>query len=99
MIEIGRFAPSSKICNDCGYHNKNMPLSVREWTCPSCLIIHDRDINAAKNIRCMGLADSPGHGDCVKSSSVSTLVSASDTAKGVESSSSRRSQEAPTRAA
>lgn len=98
LIVINRFAPSSKQCHGCGYHNKVLPLSVREWECPSCLTVHDRDINAAKNIRLMGLADSPGHGDCVKSPSVAILVSASATAKGVDSS-LRRSQEAPTRAA
>lgn len=97
IIKINRFAPSSKRCHGCGYHNKVLPLSIREWECPSCLTVHDRDINAAKNIRLMGLADSPGHGDCVKSASVAILVSASATAKGVESS-LRRSQEAPTRA-
>jgi putative transposase len=99
LITLNRFAPSSKLCHDCGYHNKVMPLSVREWKCPSCLTVHDRDINAAKNIRLMGLADSPGHGDCVKSSSAAILVSASASAKGVESCSLRGSQEAPTRAA
>lgn len=85
MITIDRFAPSSKRCHVCGYYNKVLPLSVREWECPSCLTIHDRDINAAKNIRLIGLADSPGHGDCVKSPSAAILVSASATAKGVES--------------
>jgi putative transposase len=99
LITINRFAPSSKLCHDCGYYNKAMPLSVREWACPSCLTVHDRDINAAKNIRLMGLADSPGHGDCVKSPSAAILVSASATAKGVERYSLRRSQEAPTRVA
>lgn len=99
LITIDRFAPSSKRCHHCGYHNKVLPLAVREWECPSCLTVHDRDINAAKNIRLMGLADSPGHGDCVKSSSVAILVSASATAKGVDTITLRRSQEAPTRAA
>lgn len=98
MIVINRFSPSSKRCYDCGYHNKVLPLSVREWQCPSCLTVHDRDINAAKNIRLFGLADSPGHGDCIKSPSAAILVSASAVAKGVESS-LRRSQKAPTRAA
>lgn len=84
VIKIDRFSPSSKRCCDCGYHNKVLPLSVREWACPSCLTMHDRDINAAKNIRLIGLADSPGHGDCVKGSSVAIRVSARAAAKGVE---------------
>jgi putative transposase len=99
LITIDRFAPSSKRCHCCGFHNQSLQLSVRTWECPSCLTIHDRDINAAKNIRLIGLADSPGHGDCVKRSSVAILVSASVTAKGVESMTLRRSQEAPTIAA
>lgn len=83
VLSIARFAPSSKRCHQCGHQNTVLPLSVREWTCPQCLSTHDRDINAAKNIRLMGLTDSPGHGDCVKSPSVALLVSASATAKGV----------------
>ena len=99
LIMINRFAPSSKLCHKCSYHNKVMPLSVRQWECPSCLTIHDRDINAAKNIRLIGLADSSGHGDCIKSTPVAILVSASATAKGIEHFSLCGSQEAPTRAA
>ena len=55
IIQIGRFQPSSKLCNCCGYKAESMPLSVREWDCPVCKSHNDRDINAAKNIRDFGL--------------------------------------------
>lgn len=50
-IKIGRYVPSSQTCNVCGYVNKDIKdLSVREWICPQCETVHDRDINAAINI-------------------------------------------------
>lgn len=48
---IDRFYPSSKTCFDCGYIHKDLELSDRCWVCPDCGTIHDRDINAALNIR------------------------------------------------
>ena len=55
-IKIGRFYASSQTCNCCGYVNSNTKdLSVREWICPKYGAIHDRDINAAKNILNEGL--------------------------------------------
>ena len=51
LVFIGRFEPSSKTCNKCGYINKELTLSEREWVCPQCGTCHDRDINAAMNIR------------------------------------------------
>jgi putative transposase len=50
VIVVGRYYPSSKTCSSCSYKLDELPLSVREWTCPACGVLHDRDINAAKNI-------------------------------------------------
>jgi len=50
IIKIDRFFPSSKACNCCGWINQNLDLSIREWTCSSCNIKLDRDLNASKNI-------------------------------------------------
>lgn len=55
-IKIGRFTKSSQPCHVCGYINPNTKdLSVREWTCPQCGTVHDRDVNAAINILNEGL--------------------------------------------
>ena len=43
--------PSSQLCHDCGYKHSELTLSMREWTCPACGVLHDRDANAARNIR------------------------------------------------
>jgi putative transposase len=55
VINIDRFYPSSKTCSDCGYINHELKLSDREWICPDCGVIHDRDLNAALNIEQEGL--------------------------------------------
>ena len=55
IIEIGRYYPSSKICHFCGHKMDYMGLEVRKWTCPVCNEYHDRDINAAINIKNEGL--------------------------------------------
>ena len=54
-IKIDRFAPSSKRCSYCGYIYRGLKLSEREWTCPECGTHHDRDLNAAVNIKHLGL--------------------------------------------
>ena len=51
VLFIGRFEPSSKLCHKCGSINKDLKLSDREWICPVCGEHHDRDINAAVNIK------------------------------------------------
>ena len=55
LVVIDRFYPSSKTCSSCSHLMSEMPLSIREWTCPSCGAVHDRDINAANNILIQGL--------------------------------------------
>lgn len=57
LIHIGRFEPSSKLCNVCGTINKSLTLSDRDWKCSECSTLHDRDINAAINIRNFALQD------------------------------------------
>lgn len=55
-IKINRFAPSSKRCSHCGYIYRELTLKDREWTCPECGTHHDRDFNAAMNIKHFGLS-------------------------------------------
>ncbi|NER29675.1 MAG: IS200/IS605 family element transposase accessory protein TnpB [Symploca sp. SIO1C4] len=55
LVEIDRWFPSSKLCSKCHYQVDSMPLDVRQWTCPSCGTHHDRDGNAAINIRAEGI--------------------------------------------
>ncbi len=52
---IGRFEPTSKICSECGAINQDLTLSDRTWVCKNCGVVHDRDVNAAKNIRRLGI--------------------------------------------
>jgi putative transposase len=51
FVTIDKWFPSSKLCNKCGFKNDDLTLSVREWICPECQANHDRDVNAAINIR------------------------------------------------
>ncbi|MEW2354423.1 RNA-guided endonuclease TnpB family protein [Spirillospora sp. NPDC029432] len=57
LVVIDRWFPSSKLCGTCGTIAAKMPLNVREWRC-DCGAAHDRDVNAARNIRAAGLAAS-----------------------------------------
>lgn len=56
VVVADRFFPSSKTCSACGSVQENMPLSIRQWTCPDCGASHDRDLNAARNILAHRLA-------------------------------------------
>ena len=56
VVAVDRWFPSSKLCSDCGTTVESLPLSAREWTC-RCGIVHDRDVNASRNILAAGLAE------------------------------------------
>ncbi|WP_405527149.1 transposase [Streptomyces canus] len=51
FVKIGRFEPTSQTCSACGHRDGPKPLQVREWTCPVCGTVHDRDHNAAINVK------------------------------------------------
>jgi putative transposase len=55
LVKIDKWYPSSKRCFDCGHILDSLQLDVRSWACPECGVVHDRDINAAKNILAVGL--------------------------------------------
>jgi putative transposase len=55
VVVIGQFYPSSQLCHVCGYKNTELTLEDRTWTCPVCGITHDRDVNAAINVKNEGL--------------------------------------------
>lgn len=63
LIVIDRWYPSSKTCSACGHLLGKLNLSTRTWQCPSCRTLHDRDLNAAKNILAAGLAVTACGGD------------------------------------
>ena len=65
LIEIDRWFPSSKLCSNCFYQIGEMPLDVREWACPHCNTHHDRDGNAAINIRAEGIRMLKAEGSAV----------------------------------
>ncbi|MQS14802.1 IS200/IS605 family element transposase accessory protein TnpB [Streptomyces kaniharaensis] len=54
---VHRALPSSQLCSECGHRDGPKPLAVREWACPACGVLHDRDLNAARNILAAGQAD------------------------------------------
>jgi putative transposase len=70
IVRVDRFFPSSKMCSNCGHVVSVLPLSTREWDCPSCGAVHDRDENAAKNILAVGHTVA-AHGDGVRAAETS----------------------------
>lgn len=56
--KAGRFEPTSQVCSACGAKDGPKPLRVRAWTCAACGTVHDRDVNAAKNVLALGRKES-----------------------------------------
>lgn len=52
---VGQYYPSTKVCNNCGFQAEKLATTIRMWECPKCGTVHDRDANAAINIRNEGL--------------------------------------------
>ena len=65
FARVDRFFPSTRMCSACGRINAKMALNVREWDC-SCGSLHDRDVNAAINIKAAGQADFNDRGALVR---------------------------------
>jgi len=80
LVKVDRWFPSTKRCSACGHIGESKPLDVREWTCKECGTVHDRDINAAENLRRVGQTRTRGAkpqnapGDPGKSSKAFELV-------------------------
>lgn len=72
LVKIDRWFPSSKMCSCCGQINSAVVLGVKDWTCPACGVHHDRDDNAATNIKAAGHAVS-AHGGTVRPSKAKAL--------------------------
>ena len=56
VLGAGRWFPSSKSCSAWGTVQEALPLAICQWVCPECRSIHDREVNAARNILAYGLA-------------------------------------------
>ncbi len=81
--KIGRWMPSTGPCSACGVNEGTKSLHVRQWTCTACGAVHDRDLNAAKNILALGLRERLNAcGDGVRPPLVVAVVSETGTLRG-----------------
>ena len=74
ILRIGRFEPSSKLHANCGYINKDLKLSDREWVCPKCFEVVSRDVNASINIKNFALKNILSGTDRKNRNELPTLV-------------------------
>ena len=80
---IGRLVPSTGPCSACGANSGSKPLHVRQWTCPACGTVHDRDLNAAQNILALGRRERLNAcGDDVRPPLAGAAVSETGTLRG-----------------
>jgi putative transposase len=56
VVAVDRWYPSSKLCSSCGYKLESLVLGTCHWTCPGCATVHDRDVNAAVNLKNMAVS-------------------------------------------
>jgi putative transposase len=61
LMIVDRWYPSSKRCSDCGFTLSRLAISEREWACPQCGVVHDRDENASKNLESLAYPEFPGN--------------------------------------
>ena len=61
VLFAGQFAPTSRTCSGCGSYQSEFSLKIRQWTCPACGAVHDRDENAANNIVAFATGAAPGN--------------------------------------
>jgi putative transposase len=72
LVKIDKWYPSSKRCFDCGHILDSLSLDIRQWICPECGVVHDRDVNAARNIHAAGLTVFEACGEAVRPGRVKT---------------------------
>lgn len=65
FARVDRWFPSSQLCSACGFKDGSKPLNVRTWTCQDCNTVHDRDTNAARNIKTEGRKVAAGRAETV----------------------------------
>jgi len=76
LVTIDRWYPSSTRCHTCGHVLGSLSLDIRHWTCPACVVVHARDVNAAQNILAVGLTVSAS-GETVRPTKASAREDAS----------------------